>query len=136
MTTRLLSTSLAAILATAGCILDPGGPDYANLGVTVRDGNGALVFTDCFTLPVLLGSHAEDDWGIEGNLELSLVASRDAVTLRFSESGQSRGEPVTLTAGELRGKYSEDVVIVTSGGDLHVRLSSSCDDGQGADGGT
>lgn len=123
-------------LAAPACILDPGGPDYARVGVTATDADGATVFTGCLTLPVLPGSRVEDEWSLGDGVELLLSASRDEVTLRFAGSGQLKGEDLTLTAHELLRGYREELAVDTlRGTELRVRLSSSCEGDEPADGG-
>jgi len=86
-------------------------------------------FSDCLTLPVLLGSRVDDEWLIADDVEVYLSATRERVTVRFVTSGQLLDEPLTVSADSLRRDYREEVLLdVPGGAQIQVLLSSTCGD--------
>jgi len=126
---RRRALSLLLGLAAGGCLLDPGGPEYPRLGISVTDPDGTVSFSDCLTLPVLLGSRVDDEWLIADDVEVYLSATRERVTVRFVTSGQLLDEPLTVSADSLRRDYREEVLLdVPGGAQIQVLLSSTCGD--------
>jgi hypothetical protein len=132
MTRRLVAWRARAVvtalgLVATGCLVDPGGPDYARLSLTATDAGSGATFADCFTLPVLPGSRVDDEWRIADGVEAYLSGTREAVTVRFVAAGGLLTEPLSFTEDDLDEDFERQIVLeVPGGGEVRVELSSTC----------
>jgi hypothetical protein len=120
---------LASMLASQGCLREKQGLPYDQLAIsgTRADGSAVPGLPDCITLPLLLGSIVEKRYPLEGELEISVFATRDAVELSFAGAPSQAALDRRISAEQLRATFDQELLVdSSSGARFDVHLSSKC----------
>lgn len=122
-------------LVVAGCSLEPGGPQYAELGLRTLDNGGLEMHRDCVPLPVLPGGRVEEDLDLAPGLGALVTTMDDSAEVALVGTTDPVTGHVTVPKASLVTGYSKILpVTTTSGVTYSVVLSSPCV--PPADGGT
>lgn len=114
-------------LALAGCSLEPGGPQYADIALRTVDDRGAELEHDCVPLPVLPGGRMEEDFELAPGLAAHVTTVDDSAEVALMGTNDPATAHVTVPKSSLLGGYSKILAVTTtSGAEYSVVLSSPC----------
>jgi len=126
---------LAALgLALAACGQPtPGGPEYAELGISTLDARGGEQRRDCVPLPVLSGGVVDEDLTLAPGLTAHVFAVQDFAEVALGGANDPASSHVTIPKATLRNGYSNPIAATaTSGESYTVVLLSPCVPGDGS----
>ena len=122
-----LVASAAVTPALAGCSLEPGGPQYAEIGLRTIDTAGIEVHRDCVSLPVLPGGHLEEDLELAPGLGAHVTTRDDSAEVALIGTNDPSSAQVAVPKSSLLDGYSKILAVTTtSGAPYSVVLSSPC----------
>jgi hypothetical protein len=122
---------LLPLLACASCANDSG-LAYQNLALQAfeLDSSGApttSVGTKCTTLPELLGSEVDDQLALGAITTAQIAATRDRVTVRFTNTRGGDRDTQVITQDQLSSSYTQTFrVDPLSGPSYSIALSAEC----------
>lgn len=128
--TQRTSTVLAFSLAfgLAGCSQSAGGPQLAQLQISVFSDGTSAVEPHCARLPVLWGSRVQERVEVDETFGITTFAEREQLQLDFEGVNHARSLSRTLHVNALRDSYAEALDVVTVQGHSYVvNLSSVCE---------
>jgi hypothetical protein len=119
-----------AVLATgalaAGCGASPGGPQYAELGISASTGNVVLT-SECLPLPVLPGGTIQKDIGLAPALSAHVFLVRDYAEVSLEGTNDPYSSHVKLPLQTLLAGYVQDLAVTAVDGKSYVvTLASPC----------
>lgn len=128
----VLLVLLALALALGGCLQDSA-LAYDQLHISATRTDGTPVVTSprdgCVTLPVLLGSRAEQTVVIASPLAIETAATRDKVRLHFRGAASASSFDRTFLAEDLRAPFADDLNVQSDSGESFViQLRAGCPD--------
>lgn len=122
-----LAAPAIVTLALGGCSLEPGGPQYAEIGLRSVDAAGTELARECVPLPVLPGGHLEEDFELGPGLQAHVVTLDDSAEVTLMGTDDPAAAHVTVSKLALYGGYSKLLPVTTLGGATYsVVLVSPC----------
>jgi hypothetical protein len=121
-------TALAVALASAlsACGGSPGGPRYAEIGVSASTG-GAVLTSECLPLPVLPGGTIEKDFELAPTLSAHVFLVRDSAEVSLEGTTDPYSAHVKLPLQTLLSGYVQDLNVTSVDGHAYVvTLASPC----------
>lgn len=119
-------TALSAIVL-ASCDSSAGGPNPPVASIEVENEAGEHTARRCTRLPVLLGSHTQDNLDLGGEFAVILFTSNDALDVALVGASFESGGTHSVSAEELRAGYAVELVVTSDGGERFLlHLTSGC----------
>jgi hypothetical protein len=112
----------------AGCSTSAGGPSPPAVSVEVIDAAGQHTPRYCARLPVLIGSHTQDDIDVDGKFGLVLFSSNEALDLVLEGATFDGGPTVhSVAAADLLESYNANLALTSTSGEQFVlHVASGC----------
>jgi len=127
--TRHARTALALVAASAfaaGCGGSPGGPHYAQVGISASAG-GAVLTSECLPLPVLPGGTIDEDIELAPTLSAHVFLVRDYAEVSLEGTNDPYTAHIKLPLQTLLAGYVQDINVTTVDGKTYVvTLASPC----------
>jgi hypothetical protein len=122
-----LVASASVTLALSACSLEPGGPQYAEIGLRTVNSTGAEVRRDCVPLPVLPGGRLEEDFDLAPGLDAHVTTLDDSAEVTLTGTDDPAAAHVTVPKASLLTGYSKILAVTTTSGTAYsVVLLSPC----------
>jgi hypothetical protein len=111
----------------AACGGSPGGPHYAQIGISASTGTAVLT-SECLPLPVLPGGTIDDDIELAPTLSAHVFLVRDYADVSLEGTNDPYSAHVELPLQTLLAGYVKDLNVTTLDGKSYVvTLTSPCD---------
>ncbi len=117
----------SSLLALVACSWEPGGPEYAEIGLRTLDASGTEARRDCFALPVLPGGVVDETVELAPGLGAHVHNEQESADIALSGTNDPASAHVTVTKETLLSGYSKTLsVTTTSGAAYSVVVLSPC----------
>jgi len=124
---RALLLATPPALALLACTFEPGGPEYADIGLRTVDAFNVELRRDCFPLPVLPGGAVDDELALAPGLGAHVHTEQDFAEVALSGTNNPAATRITVPKSSLKNGYSKTFnVTTTSGAGYSVVVLSPC----------